>query len=84
MSPESATLPTPPSPTGVNPPSTGSQKPNISALANDPLNPSAPHVIDALRNENASLRNRLADAERAYVRASRQNDLYRGELIDLR
>jgi hypothetical protein len=89
----SASSPTPPSPssTAANvPPQLGSRDggpgaANVNALAFiDPLNPSATHVIETLRDENASLRNRLADTERAYVRSARQNDLYKQELIDLR
>ncbi|CDZ98447.1 Protein of unknown function DUF2046 [Phaffia rhodozyma] len=51
---------------------------------NDPMNPSTEQVSEALKRENESLRSKLADAERGFIRVTRQNEAYRDELISLR
>ena len=50
----------------------------------DPRFPSPEAMLDAMRKENESLRNRLVDTERDYVRIARLNEVYREELIDHR
>lgn len=50
----------------------------------DPVDPSFETMLEALRQENEQLRNRLVTAERNYVRVTRLNDIYREELIDHR
>lgn len=46
--------------------------------------PSADTMLEAMRRENEELRNRLVDTEQDYIRISRQNDIYREELIQHR
>ncbi|KAF5367485.1 hypothetical protein D9758_003727 [Tetrapyrgos nigripes] len=46
--------------------------------------PSTEVMLEALRQENEQLRNRLADIERDYIRISRLNEIYREELIEHR
>lgn len=50
----------------------------------DPNFTSAENILEAMRKENESLRNRLVDTERDYVRIARLNEIYREELIDHR
>ncbi|KAF8520928.1 hypothetical protein BU17DRAFT_34514, partial [Hysterangium stoloniferum] len=50
----------------------------------DPRFPTPEAMLDAIRKENESLRNRLVDTERDYVRISRLNEVYREELIEHR
>ncbi|GJJ10709.1 hypothetical protein Clacol_004936 [Clathrus columnatus] len=50
----------------------------------DPRFPSAETLLEAMRKENESLRNRLVDTERDYVRIARLNEIYREELIEHR
>ena len=50
----------------------------------DPRFPTPEAMLDAMRKENESLRNRLVDTERDYVRIARLNEVYREELIDHR
>lgn len=45
----------------------------------DPLHPSPDKVLEVIKSENESLRNRLSDAERGYIHVCRQNDVYREE-----
>ncbi|WAQ87822.1 hypothetical protein PtA15_8A729 [Puccinia triticina] len=75
--PNSATAPNSPSATIA---------PNLNALINNPhpLNPSPATLIEVLKSENSSLRNRLVDTEREFIKTSRQNEMYRSELIALR
>ncbi|KAF9259112.1 hypothetical protein L218DRAFT_981602 [Marasmius fiardii PR-910] len=49
-----------------------------------PADPTTEHMLEALRRENETLRNRLAEYERDYVRLSRLNEVYREELIEHR
>ncbi|CAD6577585.1 MAG: hypothetical protein CYPHOPRED_000280 [Cyphobasidiales sp. Tagirdzhanova-0007] len=58
--------------------------PNLAPSNSDPAHPSAFVILDALQIENNSLRNRLADAESTATHASRVNEVYRQELIELR
>ncbi|KAG2003512.1 hypothetical protein CC2G_004109 [Coprinopsis cinerea AmutBmut pab1-1] len=48
------------------------------------VDPSPEAVLEALRQENEQLRNKLVDTEREYIRITRLNDIYREELIDHR
>ena len=50
----------------------------------DPRFPTPEAMLDAMRKENESLRNKLVDTERDYVRIARLNEVYREELIDHR
>lgn len=50
----------------------------------NPLHPNTEALLEALRRENESLRNRLVDTERDYIRVTRLNEVYREELIDHR
>ncbi|KAF8588197.1 hypothetical protein K439DRAFT_1630041 [Ramaria rubella] len=50
----------------------------------DPRFPTPEAMLEAMRKENESLRNRLVDTERDYVRIARLNEVYREELIDHR
>lgn len=52
--------------------------------ARGPSEPSAEVMLEAMRQENEQLRNRLVDTERDYIRISRLNEVYREELIDHR
>ncbi|TDL24438.1 hypothetical protein BD410DRAFT_785904 [Rickenella mellea] len=49
-----------------------------------PESPSTEVLLEALKKENESLRGRLVDTERDYVRVTRLNEIYREELIDHR
>lgn len=75
----------PNNPTAPNSPS-ATISPNLNALINlpHPLNPSPATLIEALKSENSNLRNRLVDTEREFIRTTRQNEMYRNELIALR
>lgn len=60
---------------------------NLSIASNVSLDPRFPNVgamLEAMRKENESLRSRLVDTERDYVRITRLNDVYREELIEHR
>lgn len=50
----------------------------------DPYIPTTDVLFDALRKENETLRNRLVDIERDYLKVKRLNEVYREELIDHR
>lgn len=50
----------------------------------DPLNPSPATLIEILKTENATLRNRLVNTEREFIKTTRQSEMYRSELIALR
>ncbi|EJD43352.1 hypothetical protein AURDEDRAFT_185550 [Auricularia subglabra TFB-10046 SS5] len=50
----------------------------------DPRYPTHDTLLEAVRRENESLRNRLVDMERDYIKVTRQNEIYREELIDHR
>lgn len=54
------------------------------STSSDPRYPSAEVMLEAMRKENESLRNRLVDTERDYVRIARLNEVYREELIEHR
>ncbi|KAI9602397.1 hypothetical protein H4Q26_001686 [Puccinia striiformis f. sp. tritici PST-130] len=60
--------------------------PNLNSLIINPhpLNPSPATLIEVLKSENSNLRNRLVDTEREFIKNSRQNEMYRSELITLR
>ncbi|GAA94726.1 uncharacterized protein L969DRAFT_94645 [Mixia osmundae IAM 14324] len=67
--------------------STAQDGPDLSVLMASPqdlLNPSVSRLNEVLRDENTSLRNRLAESEQALIRTMRFNDVYRSELIELR
>jgi Uncharacterized conserved protein H4 (DUF2046) len=64
----------------TEPPSTG----QMAVPGFDPRFPSPEAMLEAMRKENESLRNRLVDTERDYVRIARLNEVYREELIDHR
>ncbi|KAJ7201596.1 hypothetical protein GGX14DRAFT_370934 [Mycena pura] len=49
-----------------------------------PSDPSLETMLEALQRENESLRSRLVDTERDYVRISRLNEIYREELLEHR
>ena len=49
-----------------------------------PMEPTTEMMLDAMRRENESLRSRLVETERDYVRISRLNEIYREELIEHR
>lgn len=53
-------------------------------MSGNQVNPCNDALLDALKRENAQLRNRLVETEQAYTRISRTNELYREELIDHR
>ncbi|KAH9463834.1 hypothetical protein Pst134EA_033511 [Puccinia striiformis f. sp. tritici] len=77
---------TAPNPTSApNSPST-TMAPNLNSLIINPhpLNPSPATLIEVLKSENSNLRNRLVDTEREFIKNSRQNEMYRSELITLR
>jgi len=50
----------------------------------DPRYPNPDAILEALRRENESLRRRVNEMERDYVRVTRLNDIYREELIEHR
>ncbi|KAF8329427.1 uncharacterized protein EI90DRAFT_3145930 [Cantharellus anzutake] len=50
----------------------------------DPRYPDPDAILEALRRENESLRRRVNEMERDYVRVTRLNDIYREELIEHR
>jgi hypothetical protein len=50
----------------------------------DPEPPQPVMLIEAMRLENAQLRNRVVDLERDFLRVSRVNDVYRQELLEHR
>ncbi|KAG8803811.1 hypothetical protein FRC17_006107 [Serendipita sp. 399] len=52
--------------------------------ANDPRFTSTELVVNALRRENEALKTRLIDAERDLARTTKQNEVYREELMELR
>ncbi|KAI0036227.1 hypothetical protein K488DRAFT_76131 [Vararia minispora EC-137] len=56
----------------------------VARLVADPMNPSSDTLLESMRRENETLRNRLVDTEREYIRISRLNEVYREELIELR
>ncbi|PLW19487.1 hypothetical protein PCANC_08748 [Puccinia coronata f. sp. avenae] len=80
--------PTPAAPNSSTAPNSPSATiaPNLNALINNPhpLNPSPATLIEVLKTENSNLRNRLVDTEREFIKTSRQNEMYRSELIALR
>ncbi|KAI8455298.1 hypothetical protein BY996DRAFT_4580962 [Phakopsora pachyrhizi] len=76
--PHSATSPT--SPSGPLPTTTSSSL----VSSSHPLNPSPTALIEVLKSENSNLRTRLVDTEREYIKTTRQNEMYRSELIALR
>ncbi|KAF9471171.1 hypothetical protein BDN70DRAFT_998712 [Pholiota conissans] len=63
---------------------TEAERPNLSRMMSSPPEPSAALMLDAMQRENETLRNRLVDTERDYVRLSRLNEVYREELIEHR
>jgi uncharacterized membrane protein len=72
-------------PNGSAGPSTPSKQAGSgSSNAYDPNLPTTDVLLDVLRSENESLRNRLVDIERDYLRAKRLNEVYREELIEHR
>ncbi|KAG8851905.1 hypothetical protein FRB91_007226 [Serendipita sp. 411] len=52
--------------------------------ANDPRFVSTELVVNALRRENEALKTRLIDADRDLARATKLNEMYRDELLELR
>ena len=58
--------------------------PALASSSLNPLNPNTEALLEALRRENESLRNRLVDTERDYIRVTRLNEIYREELIEHR
>jgi coiled-coil domain-containing protein 6 len=57
---------------------------NAAAVSPSVLDPSTSVLLNALKKENETLRNRLATTERDYVRVTRLNEIYREELIQHR
>ncbi|KAL0579651.1 hypothetical protein V5O48_002347 [Marasmius crinis-equi] len=55
-----------------------------SNFSRSPADPSTEAMLEALRLENQTLRARLAEYERDYLRLSRLNEVYREELIEHR
>ena len=57
---------------------------STTAVSPSALDPSTSVLLNALKKENETLRNRLAATERDYVRVTRLNEIYREELIQHR
>ncbi|KAG7097849.1 hypothetical protein E1B28_005164 [Marasmius oreades] len=62
----------------------GAEALSCSNYARSPADPTTEVMLEALRRENETLRNRLAEYERDYMRLSRLNEIYREELIEHR
>ncbi|KDQ10466.1 hypothetical protein BOTBODRAFT_36170 [Botryobasidium botryosum FD-172 SS1] len=62
-----------------------SERPAVHAPGfTDPRFPGYETMLEAIRRENENLRNRLVDTERAFIRVTRLNEIYREELIEHR
>ncbi|KAF8970483.1 hypothetical protein BDZ97DRAFT_1754067 [Flammula alnicola] len=57
---------------------------NLTLNSSNLREPSTALMLQAMQRENETLRNRLVDTERDYVRVSRLNEVYREELIEHR
>jgi len=62
----------------------GGETSSAPSYARSPVDPTTEAMLEALRRENETLRARMADYERDYVRLSRLNEVYREELIEHR
>lgn len=58
-------------------PADSAPSPNFTSLlpGQNPLQPSSETLIQALKTENSTLRNRLVDTEREFIKTSRQSDV---------